>query len=235
MRAVVAHAFGPPESLKLQDIATPEPGAGEVRIAIRAAGVSFVDVLVASGGYQVKPPLPHIPGGEFAGVVDAVGEGVTIREVGDRVCASGFGGGFAQYAVRPAEATVLIPESMDFADGATFRVSAVTAAHALVQRGRLEAGETVLVLGAAGAVGLAAIQLAKALGARVIASASSPAKRALALACGAEEAIDNAAEDWRDRVKAFSGGKGVDVVVDPVGGMRANGGSAAWAGKGATW
>jgi NADPH2:quinone reductase len=204
--------------MRIEDIATPAPGPGQVRIAIRAAGVNFVDILTAGGGYQIKPPLPFIPGTEFAGVIDAVGEGVSIRAVGQRVCASGFGDGFAEYAVRPAEATLVIPDGMDFADGATFRVSTATAAHALVQRGRLQAGESVLVLGAAGAVGLAAIQLAKALGARVIASASSDAKRALALASGADEAIDNAAEDWRDRVKAFAGAKGVDVVVDPVGG-----------------
>jgi len=218
MKAVIAHEFGPPESMNLEETPTPEPGPGEVRIAIRAAGVNFVDVLTAAGGYQVKPALPFIPGTEFAGVIDAIGEGVTGRKVGDRVSGSGFGGGYAEYAIRAAASTSPIPDTMNFVDGATFRVSSSTSYYALVQRAQLQPGETVLVLGAAGAVGLAAIQIAKALGARVIATASNEAKRQLARESGADQAIDNAAADWRDQIKALTGGKGVDVVVDPVGG-----------------
>ncbi|MDB5448638.1 MAG: NADPH:quinone oxidoreductase family protein [Phenylobacterium sp.] len=218
MRAVVAHAFGAPETFVIEEKPAPEPGAGQVRIAVRAVGVSFVDVLIAAGGYQIKPPLPFTPGTEFAGVVEAVGEGVSDLAPGDRVAASGMGGGLSQQAVLAASTPVKLPDGMSFAEGSVFRVSYATAYHALVQRARLAPGETVLVLGAGGAVGVAAIQLAKALGARVIGSASSEAKRALALEAGAEAAVDSGAADWRDQIKALTSGRGVDVVVDPVGG-----------------
>jgi NADPH2:quinone reductase len=204
--------------MKIEDVPIPEPGPGQVRIANKAAAVNFVDIITAAGRYQVKPPLPFTPGVEYAGVIDALGEGVTERKVGDRVCTSGFGDGFAEYSIRPAASTVVVPDTMDFPDAATFRVSSATSHYALVGRANLQAGETVLVLGAAGAVGLAAIQIAKALGAKVIASASNEDKRALALDSGADLALDNAAADWRDQIKAFTAGKGVDVVVDPVGG-----------------
>jgi len=218
MRAVVAREFGPPETFAVEQLPAPEPGAGQVRIAIRAAGVSFVDVLIASGGYQLKPKLPFTPGSEFAGVVDAVGPEVAGFTVGDRVCASAFGGALAEAAVAPQGAVTPIPDGMSFEEAAVFRVSYATAYHALVQRGRVQAGETVLVLGAGGAVGAAAVQVAKALGARVIASASSPAKRELACEMGADEALESGAADWRDRLKALTDGRGVDLVVDPVGG-----------------
>jgi NADPH2:quinone reductase len=218
LKAVVAHAYGGPETLRIEEWPTPAPGPGQVRIAVRAVGVSFVDVLITAGRYQLKPPLPFIPGTEFSGVIDALGEGVTTLAVGDRVCASGMGGGFAQYAVTPATAALKAPAGMDFPEAAVLRVSFGTAYYALVQRAHLVPGETVLVLGAGGAVGAAAVQVARALGARVIGSASSPAKRALALASGAEAAVDSNAPDWRDQIKALTGGRGVDVVVDPVGG-----------------
>jgi NADPH2:quinone reductase len=217
MRAVVAQAFGPPESFAIEERTTPEPGPGEVRVAVRAAGVSYVDVLVSTGGYQVMPPLPFVPGSEFAGIVEAVGEGAGLS-VGDRVAASGFGGAFAEQAVLPTRACIAMPAAMSFEEAAVFRVSYATAYHGLVQRGRLQAGETVLVLGAGGAVGAAAVDVAAALGARVIASASSDAKRELARAMGAEAAIDSRAPDWRDQIKALTEGRGVDIVVDPVGG-----------------
>ena len=218
MRAVIAREFGPPESYAIEELPTPEPGPGEVRIAVRRAGISFVDVLMAGGGYQVKPPLPYIPGTEFSGVVDAVGEGVTRLKPGDRVAGSGMGGSMGEMTIVPAAGPLLIPDAMSFDEGAVFRVSYATAYYALVQRGELKAGETVLVLGAGGAVGVAAIQVAKALGARVIGAASSEAKRALVLEAGADAAVDNRAADYRDRLKALTNNKGVDVVVDPVGG-----------------
>jgi len=218
MRAVVARAFGPPESLSVEVLPLPQPGRGQVRIAIRAAGVSFVDALIASGGYQLKPPLPFVPGSEFAGVVDAVGEGVETLQAGARVAVSAFGGALAEAAVVPVGACVPIPARMSFETASIFRVSYATAYHGLVDRGRLQAGETVLVLGAGGAIGAACVQVAKALGAHVIASASSEDKRDLAREMGADEAVDSRAGDWREQIKALTGGQGVDVVVDPVGG-----------------
>ena len=218
MRAVVAHAFGPPESFAIEDLPMPEPGPGEVRIAVRRVGVSFVDVLTAGGGYQLKPPLPFTPGTEYCGLVDKLGEGVTRLKVGDKVSASALVGSMSEMTIVPASSPLVLPESMSFEDGSVFRVSYATSYYALVQRGQLQPGETVLVLGAGGAVGIAAVQIAKALGGRVIAAASSEAKRALALEAGADHAVDNRAADYRDRLKALTDNKGVDVVVDPVGG-----------------
>jgi NADPH2:quinone reductase len=218
MRAVIAREFGAPESYAIEELPTPQPGPGEVRIAVRRAGISFVDVLMAAGRYQVKPPLPYIPGTELAGVVDAVGEGVTRLKIGDRVSGGGMGGSMGEMAIVPASGPLKLPHAMSFDEASVFRVSYATAYYALVQRGELKAGETVLVLGAGGAVGVAAIQVAKALGARVIGAASSEAKRALALRAGADAAVDNRAADYRDRLKALTDNKGVDVVVDPVGG-----------------
>lgn len=232
MRAVVAHAFGPPESFAIETLPTPEPGPGEVRVDIRAASVSFVDGLIAAGKYQVKPELPFTPGGEFAGVVGAVGEGVAALKVGDHVCGPGLGGGFCEQLIRPADTLSAVPAGMDFREAAVFPVSYSTAYHALVQRGALQAGETVLVLGAAGAIGVAAIQVAKALGARVVASASSEQKRAMTLAAGADVAVAAGAADWRDQVRAAAP-RGVDIVVDPVGGdaMEPAFRSLAWRGR----
>ncbi|WP_422061560.1 NADPH:quinone oxidoreductase family protein [Sphingopyxis sp.] len=187
-------------------------------ISIRAAGISFVDVLTAGGGYQVKPPVPFIPGSECAGVVTAVGDDVSGLAVGDRVVGSGWGGMFAEAVNLPAQTVRKMPVALSFAEAAVFPVSYATAWHALVDRAKLQADETLLVLGAGGATGYAAVQIGKYLGARVIGSASSDAKRALATAGGADAVVDARGDDWRDQVKAANDGKGVDVVFDPVGG-----------------
>lgn len=217
-RAVIAEAFGPPESYALRDLVPRALGPNEVRVTIKAAGISYVDVLTAAGQYQVKPPLPFIPGSEAAGIVSEVGGEVTGLAPGDRVVASGWGGMFAEEAVLHQHALRPIPDGMDLIEAAVFPVSYATAWHALVDRGQVRPGEAVLVLGAGGATGYAAVQVAKHLGARVIASASSEDKRALALAGGADVAVEARAEDWRDQVRAANGGRPVDVVFDPVGG-----------------
>ncbi len=216
-RAVVVHELGNPKTFRLEDCELGPPGKGEARVRIRAAGVSFVDVLVAMGGYQVKPAVPFVPGSEFAGVVEAVGEGVDETRVGERVMGSAFGAAIAEAAVVPADILEPIPAGLSFEEAAVFPASYLTSYYALVDRAGITAGETVLVLGAAGATGYAAIQVAKAFGARVIASASTNEKRALALTGGADVAIDSNAPDWRDQVKAANNGKGVDIVFDPVG------------------
>jgi NADPH:quinone reductase len=216
-RAVIVHAFGPPESFALEPHDPGAPGPGKVRLAVHAAGMSYVDVLVAAGQYQLQPPLPFIPGSEFAGVIEAVGEGVSPDRIGERVCGSAFGAAIAEAAVIPDKLALALPDAMSFEEAAIFRVSYATAYNALVQRGQLKAGEVLCVLGAAGAVGYAAIQIGKALSATVIASASSEEKRAFALAGGADHAVDSNAPDWRAAVKAASGGHGLDVVFDPLG------------------
>ena len=217
-RAVIADELGPPSNYRLAPHDPGAPGPGQVRIAIHAAGVSFVDVLTAAGQYQIKPPLPFIPGSECAGVIEAIGDGVTGLEIGQPVVASSWGGLFADAAVVAARSVRPAPTGLSFAEAALFPVSAYTARHALVERGRLQPGETLLVLGAGGATGLAAVQLGHHLGARVIASASSEDKRAMAQANGADAAIDARADNWRELVKEANNGKPVDVVFDPVGG-----------------
>jgi NADPH:quinone reductase len=217
-RAVVGQELGPVEGYALVEHDPGAPGPGQVRIAVKAAGVSYVDVLTAAGNYQVKPPVPFIPGSECAGVVEALGEGVTELAVGDRVVASSWGGIFADCVNVPARSVRRAPGALSFEEAAVFPVSYYTARHALVERAKLQAGETLLVLGAGGATGIAAVQIGKHLGARVIASASTPEKRALALAAGADAAVEARADDWRDQVKAANHGKGIDVVFDPVGG-----------------
>ncbi|MFT3810990.1 MAG: NADPH:quinone oxidoreductase family protein [Micropepsaceae bacterium] len=217
MRAVMVEAFGPVEALAPIEVATPEPKAGEARIAVKAAGVGFVDALIAEGRYQVKPPLPFAPGGEFAGVIDAVGEGVTNVKPGDRVIAGGFSGGFAEYAVTNAAGVMPIPDVMSFTQAAMFRTNFATALHALKDRAAMQPGETLLVLGAGGGTGTAAIAVAKVMGARVIGAASSGQKRDAARAAGADEVLDTSAADWREALKSLAP-KGVDVVFDPVGG-----------------
>ena len=217
-RAVIAGQFGPPEGYELRELPRRELGAGEVRVTIKAAGISYVDVLTSEGRYQVKPALPFCPGSEAAGIVNQTGPGVTGVAAGDRVSISSWGGMFAEEAILPERSVHALPAGMDFAEAATFPVSYATAWHALIDRGQLQPGETLLVLGAGGATGFAAVQIGKHLGARVIGSASSEAKRAIALAGGADVVIDARAEDWRDQVKAANGSKPVDVVFDPVGG-----------------
>jgi len=217
-RAVIGHDFGPPENYKLEAFEPRPVGSDEIRVAIKAIGVSYVDVLTAMGKYQVQPPLPFIPGSECAGIVEEIGEGVSHLEVGDRVMGSSFGGIFAEANTFRASSFDKMPDTMSLEQGAVFKPSYMTGWHALVDRGRLQAGETLLVLGAGGATGVAAIQVAKHLGARVIASASSQAKRDIAIAAGADAAVDTRSDTWREDVKVANGGKEIDVVFDPVGG-----------------
>jgi NADPH2:quinone reductase len=218
MRAVVGEALGAPENYHLVEVPVPEPGAGQVQIAVAVAGMGYVDALVSRGLYQVKPPVPYRPGLELAGTVTAVGEGVDSFAIGDRVAASGFGGALAEFAVVPAQAAHHLPEHLDLRAAAGFVINYVTAWHGLLDRGQLQAGETVLVLGAAGGVGIAAVQVARLAGARVIAGASTAEKRAYAEAHGAHESLDYTREDWRKLLKAQTDGRGVDVIFDPVGG-----------------
>jgi NADPH2:quinone reductase len=218
MKAIVAHSFGPPETLKLEEWPSPSPKAGEVKVRVRSAGLAFVDVLMAAGQHQYKPPLPFIPGNEFAGEILAVGDGVEGFAPGDQVCGGAIGGILAQEITLPAGRVQKLPSGVPLDEAAVLRGSFLTAWYSLVDCARLAAGETVLVLGAGGAVGIAACQVARHLGASVIASASSEAKRQLALQNGASHALDTRAADWRDQLKALTGGRGVDVVVDPVGG-----------------
>lgn len=216
--AVMSDQLGPLQNYQLREYDPGQAGAGEIRIAVKAAGVSFVDILNARGEYQGRAPVPFIPGSEFAGVIEAVGAGVEGLSVGQRVMASSWGGAYADVALVPAQSASLIPEGMGFAEASVFKVSALTAWHGLVDRGQLQKGETLMVLGAGGATGYAAVQVGKYLGARVIASASSAEKRQLAIDAGASCAVDARSRDWREDVKKANGGEPVDVVFDPVGG-----------------
>jgi NADPH2:quinone reductase len=217
MRAVVCHELGPLESLVLEDREAPEPGEGQVVVDVKAAGVNFVDGLLCQGRYQIKPPTPFMPGGEVAGVVAAVGPGVSGVSAGDRVIAfTGFGG-FAEQVVVPALSLVPMPDTVDFGQAATLIQSYCTVLFTLTRRTTLAPGEWVLVLGAGGGVGLAATDVATALGGRVIAAASSPAKLDAAVAMGAAATIAYEDEDLKARAREISGG-GVDVVIDSVGG-----------------
>lgn len=217
-RAIISKEFGPPEVYQIEEFDPPAPGKGEIRVEIKAIGISYVDVLTAAGKYQVTPPLPFIPGSECAGIVEAVGEGVTHLKVGDAVMGSSFGGIFATAGTFRASSFNKVPARLTLEQAAVFPPSYLTACHALIDRGRLQSGETLLILGAAGATGVAAIQVGKALGARVIASASTAEKREVCLSAGADAAVDTGSETWRDDVKAANNGKPVDVVFDPVGG-----------------
>ena len=218
MRAIVCKAFGPPESLVFEDVPSPTAGPGEAVIAVKAASVNFPDVLIIQNKYQFKPPLPFSPGSELAGTVKAVGEGVTAFKPGDEVLAITTYGAFAEEVKTEARRLLPIPPGMSFADAAAFGLTYATSEHALVDRGALQAGETLLVLGAAGGVGLAAIEIGKILGARVIAAASTDEKLATCRAHGADDTINYATGDLRDEIKALTAGAGVDVVYDPVGG-----------------
>ncbi len=218
MKAVLCKAYGPPETLVIEDLPSPRAGQGEVVVSVRAASVNFPDVLIIQNKYQFKPPLPFSPGSELAGVVKEVGEGVSAFKPGDKVIAFTGHGAFAEEVKTEAARLVPLPQGMDFNSGAAFILTYGTSDHALRDRGALKAGETLLVLGAAGGVGLAAIEIGKALGARVIACASSEDKLAVCREHGADEAINYATEDLRERIKALTGGRGVDVVYDAVGG-----------------
>lgn len=218
MKAVLCKAFGPADTLVIEDTSSPQIKKNEVLLDVHAAGINFPDTLIIEGKYQFKPPFPFSPGGEAAGVISAVGENVSHLNVGDRVMAlTGWGSCAEQIAVS-AYNILPMPDAMDFTTAAAFSMTYGTAMHALKQRGALQAGETLLVLGASGGVGLAAIEIGKAMGARVIAAASSAEKLEVARQAGADELINYQDEDVRERLKTLTKGQGVDVIIDPVGG-----------------
>jgi len=219
MKAVLCREWGGPDSLRLEEVARPPLMANEARIRVRACGVNFADTLMIAGKYQVKPDFPFTPGLEAAGEVVEVGAAVQHLRPGQRVLAVlRFGGGYAEEIALNADAVVPIPDAMDFVTAAAFPVAYGTSHFALTHRGQLRPGETLLVLGAAGGVGLTAVEIGRQLGARVIAAAGSPDKRAAAREHGADELIDYRNESIRDRVRELTGGLGADVVFDPVGG-----------------
>lgn len=218
MQAWFCETLDGPDALTWKDAPTPEPGKGEVRVAIKAASLNFPDLLIVQGKYQMKPPLPFVPGAEFAGTVEAVGEGVKHLAVGASVAGFAGTGGFGTHTIAPAAVLMPLPPAFSFEDGAAFLCTYGTTYHGLIDRAQLKAGETVLVLGAAGGVGTAAIQIAKAAGAKVIAAASSDDKLALCKTLGADEVINYSTQNLRDELKTLTGGKGPDVVYDPVGG-----------------
>jgi NADPH:quinone reductase-like Zn-dependent oxidoreductase len=226
MKALLSHEPGGPETLRLTELADPVPGPGELLVRVRAAAVNYPDVLIIEDKYQFKPPRPFVPGGEIAGEIEAVGEGVEGWKPGDRLIAVPGWGGFSEKIVIPAKAGVPLPESRSFTDGAALLLTYATSIHALYDRGKLEAGQTLLVLGAAGGVGLAAVELGKARGARVVAAVSSEEKAAAAHAAGADDAIVYPRGPFdRDGQKALAqlfknavGPDGANVIYDPVGG-----------------
>ena len=218
MKAILCKAYGPPDSLVVEDIPSPVAGPGEVVVSVKTASVNFPDVLIIQNKYQLKPPLPFSPGSELAGVVKSVGDGVTRWKPGDLVMAITGYGAFAEEVKVDVNRLLPIPGGMDFVSAAAFGLTYATSEHALCDRGELKAGETLLVLGASGGVGIAAIEIGKVLGARVIACASTDDKLAICREHGADDTINYATEDLRERIKAITGGKGADVVYDPVGG-----------------
>lgn len=218
MRAVLCVRFGPPEALEIADLPRPQPGPGEALVEVRAAALNFFDTLIIAGRYQHKPPFPFSPAAEFAGVVAGVGPGVSAVAPGDRVCGYRRDGSAREFLAVPAEGLVPIPEDVSFEQAAGLIVTNGTTLHALEDRARLAPGETLAVLGAAGGVGLAAVQIGRLLGARVIACASSDEKLAFAREHGADETINYEREDLKEGLRALTEGRGADVVFDPVGG-----------------
>ena len=221
MHAWLCETLDGVDALQWRELPTPEPKPGEVRIAVKAASLNFPDLLIVEGKYQFKPPLPFVPGAEFAGTIDAVGEGVKHLRVGMPVAAIAGTGGFGTHACVDATRIIPLPPGFALEDGAAFAFTYGTSHHALMDRAQLKAGETVLVLGAAGGVGSAALQIAKAAGAKVIAAASTDEKCALCKQLGADETLNYSTQDVRETLKALTGGKGPDVVYDPVGGALA--------------
>ena len=221
------------EALRWQALPTPEPRAGQVLIRVHAASLNFPDLLTVQNKYQVKPPLPFVPGSEFSGIVEALGDGVRHLRVGDGVASIGVTGGFASHACVDAAAVMPLPPGFDLDDAAAFAFTYGTSHHALIDRAALQPGETVVVLGASGGVGSAAVQIAKAAGARVIACASTDEKCAFCLTLGADVAINTQRQDLREALKAATEGRGADVVLDPVGGDLAQAAfrSIAWRGR----
>jgi len=218
MKAVICKAYGQPESLVVEEIESLTQGPGQVVISVKACGVNFPDTLIIQGLYQFKPPLPFSPGAEVAGIVKAVGAGVEHVAPGDRVISIAAYGGFAEEVIAEAAAVIPMPDELEYDVAASFAMTYGTDLHALTDRARLQPGETLLVLGAAGGIGLAAVELGKALGARVIAAASSDEKLAVCRQYGVDASINYVSEDLKERIKALTNGKGVDVVIDPVGG-----------------
>ncbi len=217
MRSVICTSFGPLENLTIEEQESPDLAAGQVRVRVTAAGVNFVDALLAQGLYQIKPPLPYVPGGESVGVVTELGDGVTSPSLGDRVLVMSGIGGFSTEMIAPADRVLAVPASISDGQAATFMQSYMTAYFALVERADAAAGQWLLVLGAGGGVGLAAVDVGRALGMQVIAAASSSDKRDMAVSRGAIAVIDSSTEDVKARAREISGG-GVDAVYDPVGG-----------------
>ncbi len=221
MKAIVCQAYGPPSSLQLLDIPSPQPGAKQVLIRTHVASVNFPDTLIIQGKYQFKPACPFTPGGELAGTVIAVGAEVTGFNAGDKVVALSIAGAFAEEVVVDAQLVAALPGGLsdaDFEIAGSMTMTYGTSLHALKDRAHAQPGETLLVLGAAGGVGLAAVEIGKLMGLRVIAAASSPEKLAVARAHGADELIDYSKQDLRESIKSITAGRGVDVVYDPVGG-----------------
>lgn len=218
MRAIVCSEYGTPGMLRVSEVEKPAPGANQVVVRVHATGIGFVDALTVAGLYQIKPPLPFIPGTELAGVVEQVGVGVTHFKVGQRVAGLGGYGGLAEYASVNARQIVAIPDALEFESAASFLINYCTALHGLSYCAGLQPGETVLVLGASGGVGMAAIDVAKSMGATVIAAASTEAKRAACTAAGAHHTVDYLQREWRQSLKEIMGNSSLDVVYDPVGG-----------------
>jgi NADPH2:quinone reductase len=218
MSAWRVHAWGEPEGMEWAEVEAPEPAAGQVRIRIRAAGLNFFDLLQVQGKYQVRPPFPFTPGAEIAGEIDALGAGVSDWSVGDRVLALPMAAGFAEVGVADAARVFRVPEGMDWAQAAALPVVYHTSYFALKDRGALRGGQWLLVHAGASGVGMAAVQLGRAFGARVIATAGSSEKLEFALRQGAEHALNYSEDDWVERVKQITGGRGADVIYDPVGG-----------------
>ena len=218
MRALVCRRYGPPEDLVIEERADPIAAAGEIVVDVAAAGINFPDVLAIAGKYQVKTPTPFIPGNEAAGTVAAIGDGVSRFTVGDKVMMTPLGGAFAEKCALDANLAVPLPAGLDFEQGAGFSITYGTSYHALTQSTKIKPGETLLVLGAAGGVGITAVEIGKALGARVIAAASSADKLEFAKAAGADELLNYSQAPLKETVKKLTGGAGADVVYDPVGG-----------------
>jgi NADPH2:quinone reductase len=218
MKAAVCRELGPPQVVRIEDMPTPQAGPGQVRIKVAAASLNFPDVLMVAGGYQMKPPLPFIVGLECAGTVDQCGDGVTGVAVGDRVMVRVRPGAFAEYVLADAAAPLPTPDRFSDAEAAAFVVAYGTAWHCLLDRGGLQPGEVALIHGASGGVGLAAVELAKRKGARVIATGGSDDKLAVATRYGADHVINYRTGGFRDRVNELTDGRGADVIYDPVGG-----------------
>ena len=218
MKAVLCKSHGMPDTLVVEDVPSPDLTEGQVLISVKACGVNFPDTLIIQGKYQFKPDLPFSPGGEVSGVIKAVGDGVTNVSVGDRVIAFSTWGGFAEELAVDANRLIRMSDKMEFEKASAFILTYGTSYHALKDRANIQPGETLLVLGASGGVGLAAVQLGKAMGARVIAAASTQEKLDVCAANGADELINYSSEDLRARVKEITQGTGVDVIYDPVGG-----------------